>query len=352
MLRRKIITKTRGRYLILYLTGAMLLLTSCFKEDERVVPVLKDDIETVTIEMMEDYSRQVFFSITDNKIVNSINKDSWDIALSCDENDYTLLLNTAMFMKAAHTGKFNFDSVYTVSSSLHWQFDSSDGAPSGNAIGRWWDNAPGSELKTGEVLLIDKGIDTQGNPLGYVKMQPTLNILTQQVTLHVSAINHTEVRSYTFIKDPDKSYVTISFESGFNDPQPFPDNDQWELWFTQYTSAVLFVPTNQIHPYLVTGVLINPHRLAVRLDSLTPFNDVTKAYAESLELSSRLDIIGYDWKKVNGEVTSGDVTYSAKPEFVYIIKTADDLYYKLRFIDFYNNLGKKGYPKFEYQGLR
>ena len=29
----------------------------------------------------------------------------------------------------------------------------------------------------------------------------------------------------------------------------------------------------------------------------------------------------------------------------------NDKYYKLHFIDFYNNLGEKGYPKFEIQEL-
>ena len=43
--------------------------------------------------------------------------------------------------------------------------------------------------------------------------------------------------------------------------------------------------------------------------------------------------------------------YSVNPKMNYILKVADGFYYKLHFLDFYNDQGIKGYPKFEFQKL-
>ena len=54
---------------------------------------------------------------------------------------------------------------------------------------------------------------------------------------------------------------------------------------------------------------------------------------------------GGDQEIVNGSV------YTVHPEMNFIIKTSQENYYKLHFIDFFNTGGVKGYPKWEYQLL-
>ena len=39
------------------------------------------------------------------------------------------------------------------------------------------------------------------------------------------------------------------------------------------------------------------------------------------------------------------------PDMNYVIRDRDGFFYKLRFIDFNNDMGEKGYPKFEYVRL-
>jgi hypothetical protein len=36
---------------------------------------------------------------------------------------------------------------------------------------------------------------------------------------------------------------------------------------------------------------------------------------------------------------------------VYVVRTSEGLFYKIHFIDFYNETGLKGYPKFEIAAL-
>jgi hypothetical protein len=101
----------------------------------------------------------------------------------------------------------------------------------------------------------------------------------------------------------------------------------------------------------VNGVLLNDSLVMAAMDSVTSFVDIDREMAETFTLSQQKDTIGYQWKKVNGDVTSGNITYSVRSDWSYIIRDDKGLLYKLRFIDFYNNQGEKGYPTIEFQRL-
>jgi hypothetical protein len=328
---------------------SLIVLSSCFKEDEKVTPVRPGDVLTATVEMRPDYSIQTFFDLTSGEAVSSNIKDIWDLGLSCREGDYTLILNTARFIKVAHTESDNFDVTYTTEG-FEWKFDESTGNPSGNAIGQWWDSTASGPVGRMEVLLVDRGIDAEGLPAGYIKIQPLINTLTSEVSVRIANLNGSQERTFSFFKVSGLSYVAMSLDSGQNVVQPGPLITSWDLLFTQYTT-LLFTDTGDPYPYLVTGVLINDVIVSAVMDSIAPFENVTRELAESLILSKQRDVIGYDWKKVNGDVTSGSVTYTVIPKMVYIIRNTDGFFYKLRFVDFYNQLGQKGYPTFEYQKL-
>ena len=328
---------------------SLIVLSSCFKEDEKITPVRPGDVSTVVIEMFPDYSVQSYFSLSSGEVVASNPKDSWDLGLSCETDDYTLILNTARFIKIAHTGSDNFDVTYTTEGFI-WQFDESTGNPSGNAIGQWWDSTESGPVSHREVLLVDRGIDSEGLPAGYFKIQPLINSSTGEVSIRIANLNGSDERTFSFTKASGLKYTTMSFEDGQNAVQPEPLKTAWDLLFTQYTT-LLFTDTGEPYPYLVTGVLINDELVSAAMDSITPFESIDRTLAENLLLSQQLDVIGYDWKKVNGDVTSGDVTYTPIPEMVYIIKNSDGYLFKLRFVGFYNELGQKGYPTFEYQKL-
>jgi hypothetical protein len=81
------------------------------------------------------------------------------------------------------------------------------------------------------------------------------------------------------------------------------------------------------------------------------FQSINRDAVQSLEFTTIQDEIGYDWKDVTGDVTSGNISYVIIEGLNYIIRDQEGFYYKLRFISFYNNEGEKGYPTFEYQKL-
>lgn len=100
-------------------------------------------------------------------------------------------------------------------------------------------------------------------------------------------------------------------------------------------------------PYSVVGCLTNTfNTLSIEVSDKT-FEEINLEYAESLTLSNDRDVIGYDWKEFNFDSN----TYEVNSEKVYIVRDNEGYFYKLRFIDFYDDLGEKGTPTFEFQRL-
>lgn len=324
-------------------------LTSCFPEDEMVTPLKPGDVKTVMIEMLPEYTLQTFFSLSLDSVTGTNDRTQWDIALSCDPDDYTLWLNTSVMMYAARTGTTDFSAVPTPAAA-EWHFDESTGDTAGNAIGRWWKEQNGLLQSKMEVFLIALGVDDEGISTGYIKVQPLVDAQTQEVSLKVARPDGSNERTFVLPRVTDRRRVYLSFNNGYISPQPEPESQDWDLLFSTYTT-LLFTDEGEPYPYLVNGVLINDKEVMAALDGQHDFEAIDRQKAESTLLSRQMDIIGYDWKKVNGDVTSGNITYTTLPNRNYIIRNRSGALYKLRFIDFYNKQGKKGYPTFEYQRL-
>lgn len=325
-----------------------IMLTSCFSEDEVVTPQKPGDVETVVIEMLPEYTLQTWYSFEEG-ILSVNERNVWDLAMSTRPGDYTLWLNTSLFMYAAHTGIYDFETPVQTQG-REWIFDESTGREGGNAIGRWWEESGKQYRANNEVILIDRGVDDDGISRGFLKIQPQIDPLTGEVTIRIAKPDGSDKREFAFPRDETRRFVTLSFDRGYSDPQIEPPADKWELLFTTYTTT-LFTDIGEPYPYLVNGVLLNDTVVMAAPDTTRPFAQIDRAYAETLWLKHERDAIGYDWKDVNGDVTSGNITYTVDSEKVYIVRNRQGYLYKMRFIDFYNNQGKKGYPTFEFQRL-
>ena len=313
------------------------------------MPQKPGDVTTVVIEMFPEYTHQSYFDLSKGEVVAMNDRSGWDLALTTSETDYTLYLNTSLFMYAAHTGVYDFSEPLSITG-RDWEFDASNGNPDENAIGKWWTEDENGARSNEEVLLLDLGIDDEGFQRGILKIQPTIEPSTGQVAIHVARPDGTNEQMFEMPKDTAFQVVTLSFENGLSNPQPVPSSGDWDLLFTTYTT-LLFTDLGEPQPYLVNGVLLNDTLVTAVLDTVVPFAEIDRAMAEKMTLSRQKDTIGYAWKEVNGDVTSGNVTYTTNSNWSYIIRDSKGLYYKLRFIDFYNNQGKKGYPTFEFQRL-
>lgn len=333
------------------------VLTSCFKDDERVTPFDRGDRINAKIPMTEitsggsvrNYLNQVYYSLNDSAIVSLNEKNSFDLAFDATENGFHIYLNTANFMLAGKSDKTDLEAINSANG-LEMIYDASSGNSDSTAIGNWLSVQDTDTTYSQLVYVIDRGYDEAGNLLGFKKIRfDSLVGATYYFTY--SNLNNSDKISGSVSKQAGFNKVYFSFEDGGKQVQPEPQKETYDLLFTQYTT-LLFTNDGDPYPYLVTGVLLNPFQTEVAFDSTMAFDDIDMASAMNLNFTSQTDRIGYTWKELIGDVESGDenLNYIVRSKFNYIIQNNNGWYFKLRFIDFYDQ-GVKGFPLIEYQRL-
>jgi hypothetical protein len=334
----------------IYIISFFFLLTSCFKEDEKITPHDPGDVETIIIGLTNDYRYQVYFDLGNGEVVSTSLKKEWDLGFETSKDGWHIVLNSSNFMLAAGTGLTDF-SIPVDTVGLIWKYDVSSGNTDSLAIGKWVDFLLPDSVKiyTNEVYVIDRGYDEAGNLRGLKK------IVFQEFgdstySFRFANLDGSNEHSFTVTKDPSVNYSCFSFDEGGKQLYLEPPKNDWDLLFTQYTT-LLFTDEGDPYPYLLTGALSNPTGVIIARDTLYDFSAINLDVATSLIYSPALDMIGYNWKDVVGDVSSGNVSYVIIEGLNYVVRDAEGFYYKLRFISFYSGSGEKGYPTFEYQRL-
>ncbi len=308
-----------------------------------ITPHARGDVKTDTIRITENYIYQVYYDLDSGKVVSSNEKTSADLGFECKPDGFHVLLNTSDFMKAADLGAVPFAVPYDTTG-LKMNFDKSDGNTDSTAIGVWFAVNGSDTVSNNHVYAVNRGLNEAGNPLGlYQVIFDSLKNGTY--FFRYALLRGGAVSSGSVTKDPSVNYLFFSFQSG-SVQRLEPPKPSYDLLFTQYTT-MLYTEKGIPYPYLVTGALINPTRVLAIADTTHPFSDITFDFASSLILTHNLDAIGYNWKYYN--FSSG--AYTIRPRLVYIIRGSKGYYYKLRFIGFYDNAGRKGYPVIEYVRL-
>ena len=323
---------------------AALFFTSCFKQDEQITPHPRGNVITDTIPMTENYLYQVYFNLATGKIISKNAKTLSDLGFECSQDGWKIILNTSDFMKAGDLGIVPFGQAQDTTGKV-MKFDKSDGNPDSLAIGKWYSVNNGDTVSNDHVYVIDRGLDENGNHLGFNQVIFD-SLKNGSYFFRVAPLKGGQVINGKATKDPSVNYMFYSFSSGGSVQQLEPPMNSYDLLFTQYTT-MLYTSLGEAYPYLVTGVLLNRYSVAAKSDTIDSFSSITLQSVQNMQLSSNLDGIGYDWKTFNFEAGS----YTVRENVVYIIRDTGGMYYKLRFIGFYNTFGQKGYPIIECQPL-
>jgi hypothetical protein len=182
--------------------------------------------------------------------------------------------------------------------------------------------------------------------LGVLLCIDLLQIPPKQTLLyfyHFANLDGTNDITMNITKDVNYNFSFLSLNGNITSIEPLKEN--WDLTFTQYT--YIFYDQTPITPYIVTGCLSNRNKVEVAKVFDKDFADITFADVNNYSFSSDIDAIGYSWKEYDFDTSSYIIYYTKN----YIIKTTEGKYYKLHFIDFYDGLGVKGTPTFEFQEL-
>jgi len=322
-------------YTIIILSLSFFTLSSCEKKDKPISLPPKGDGSVAQLEMGENYEFQYFYSLKEQKIVHISRTDQWDLAFETGENQHAVILNGGKGMAAYATSKSDFGNVNfndTINASKRWKIDQPCGQLDSMAIGEW--------KNKNEVYIIR--LDKEGKKLRKLKITYEDAF---QYTIDFGDINTTIPASITVLKNKNQNFTYFSFSLLNTVDGVEPDKNTWDIQATLYSYT--FYDQNPPLPYIVNGFLLNPNGITAYKDSLTGYNAITKEIAQSFPLSSNRDIIGFAWKSYNID----NNVYTVVPYYSYIIKSRNNVLFKLRFLDFYSPMGVKGSPKFEFKPL-
>lgn len=311
-----------------------LLFLSCMKEELPVPKPKPGELELVQINMGTTYINQVFFSFNSGDVISTNLRTDWDLGFGSDE-DNSIILNSSTLMRVAISSAKEFNKVLDTVG-LKWLYDAASGNPDSLAFNDW---------ESGNfIYIVDRGYDEKGISRGLYKIRIS-DIEDGFYRFQYASLEELTVSEKLIEKNDKLSFVPFSFEDGGNTDVFFPDKDSWDIVFTQYTEFLY--DGSELIPYLVTGVLLNRNNTFAALTEELTFEDIALESASQLVLRNNLNSIGYGWKEFNFETS----VYEVFPTKIYIIQSNSGILYKMRFLDFYNDKGEKGFPIFEYQRL-
>jgi hypothetical protein len=321
------------KYSILFAFVFALALISCEKEELPVAPHVPGTSHVSTVNMNADYRYQVYFDLETNSMAGQSLKSSWDLGFECTADGMHVILNSAKSMFAMNTHDTTFAAVTdTTGFAAGKRWDEPTGTLDSTAIGDW--------TVEDAVYIIDRGYNEAGQHQGFRKLKIE-NVNAQSFTVHFANLNGSGDVTMTIPKDSAFNFRFLSFANGGQLVTVEPPKHTWDIVFSQYTHVF----HDPFQPYLVTGCLLNRHNTRACRDTLYTYNNITFSDLPAFPLSAAINVIGYDWKFFDG------TSYVINPDINFIIEDQHGYFYKLHFLDFYDQNGIKGNPQWEYQRL-
>lgn len=309
----------------------VLIVAACEPEEIPIDPIPAGSTETVEIEMGSDYNNQLYYQLSSNSVIAQNDKTEWELGFENGSDGWHVILNDALFTGVKYIDEILFDATVQPDT-FTWKYDVPSGNIDSTAFGNW------KEAKGFYVLNL--GVNATGNTRGYMRIRfESVNQSTYQI--RVASMDMSVDTTLVVPKNETTNFTALSI-SNLSVVEIEPDKDEWDLHFTQYTHIFHDPPMG----YSVTGVLLNPNGVRVAEPNIA-WEDIEREDVNEYEFSTKEDFIGYDWKYFDFD--SGLYTVDSHRNFV--IHSSDGYYYKMRFVDFYNSSGEKGYPQMEIERM-
>jgi hypothetical protein len=326
---------------------AIILFSSCEKEDKAIVLPPPGDLTKAVANMGSAYDNQVYFDF-ETGTQKVVPYRSYDIAFEASADGFRVYLNTGKFMFVANT--FSTDITTADSTGKEWKTDADNLYDDSTAIGSWIN---GSNQSLNNVYVIDRGRTEHFGSSRWRKFQ-LLSVNDIEYKIRFSLYNNTQVTDFTIPKNPSYSLVYFSFENGGQLADVAPPKNLWDVVFTKYTHTYYSEPINSPYRYyIVSGALLNKWSGAVneivKQDSsmlFIPFTDIKAADMGNYNFNNYAGTIGFEWKYYDFNL--GYIVYDDR---YYLLKDQSGYFYKIHFLDFYDSQGNKGAATFEYQRL-
>jgi hypothetical protein len=306
------------------------ILGACFKKE---IPVEKpiSGATTTQIELGGNYANQIYYDLETNSILRQNNREVWDLAFEAGENGFHILLNESRIMAAALSTETEITAL-TSDIGLTYTWDYHTGNLDSTAIGDW--------QSLGKVYAIDLGTALVGGSLGKKKLK-VISVSSTEYQIQFADLNSSIIQTATIPKSTTAGFTYFSLTGSGAIKDIEPNKETWDLVFTAYCHVF-----DEHTPYSVVGVLSNRYGVKVQ-EVAIPFADLKHSDILESAFEDRINVIGYDWKTYDFD----NGTYVVSSNRTFVVKTVLGRYYKMRFVDYYDENGLKGAPKFELQEL-
>lgn len=317
-----------------------LFLASCQKTDEPIRLPEKGNAEYGVVEMGEDYTYQLFYDFETASIVKVSEINNWDLAFDASPEGINIFMNGGADVKIYNTHETDITKVNTAPEdfSNDWGYDAPCLINDSTAIGDWTD---GNSLSKNEVYIIRQNPTDNPNNLKKVVF---ISVNSDEYVMRYADLDDSHTKVVRIKKDYEYSYAYFSFNDGGKVVFPDPPKDKWDIVFTRY--RFIYYDLDNF-PYIVSGALLNPYKTKGYQDSTKGYDNVTGPEVLTLDYTDHRDVIGFGWKDYDMD----QALYTVDKEKTYIIKNRKDEYWKMHFLDFYNQQGIKGTPSFEFERI-
>ncbi|MGB0871092.1 MAG: HmuY family protein [Flavobacteriales bacterium] len=299
-------------------------ISSCMKEEIPKPKYGETSTATKTLEMGEDYGNLLGFSLL-NDDVYTVESMNWDLFFY---PDLSVRLNGSRFMKAHQLP--NLDAFSDSEVDSNFVFDSFS-TSSSNLVVKL--NADTSFYR------IDLGRDLAGAVLGRKDVLFIKN--ENEISIHHRLKGETNWKIQTLkVNSSQGLFYSFLNENNFTNPI-FTES---EFYCGGYTIRF----ENQNLDYLVRGVLKNKDVKVEILElNQANYSEIGLEDIVGKSFSDTVDVIGYDWKTFDIDAS----LYHVDQNKVFILRYDSGLVFKLHFLSYYNSVGVKGSPLFEYELL-
>lgn len=333
------------KVILVIFSFTLFLITSCFQEDERVMPHIPGEGQAFEMEL-SIYENQLYFDFNTGTVLSAVPNDSWTMAFAAGVDDWQIRINSGGLYAVHPSGFYNFEEVVSVTTASLYHFDASGGNPDSCAFNNWLARSGENYVPTNEIFLIGQ--------FDGVKYLPKWRIRIDSVNSSAYFISYSKmtgnIQSFEIPKDNSRNFVHLKLDESPEIVQIEPPKSDWDLLFGQY-GTILYDDYGVPTPYFVRGVLINPYLVEVSSDTTKNFEDIVYDDFENYSFNDTQDYIGYDWKDVEIDLENNTAVYIVRTDISWLVKASSGYYVKMRFVNFYNQSGVKGYPGFEYVKL-
>ncbi len=295
------------------------------------------------------YTHQSYFDLSSNSAVMSVEITDWDLEVETSGQMEVIKLNPANSYRVFKTTSTDITEKIVLPESPDWTFDKPSGGITDMAFYNWSAN---------EVYVIGKKEAGYNPTIPSIVPFAKISFIKTNEGIMVKWVLTGEATVNEFIMKATakaQSFTCFSFETKGEADVQLPSPDEYDLIVTTYTGETLDGTTTYI--FELRGALIN------RTNSVTSyrydpgeatddeyieiFNNLTKNDIDASKYSIEADAIGYDWKTFSRT----SMSYEIDKSNMYFIKDNNNNHYKLRFTNYYNNSGEKGYISFTYSLL-